>query len=129
MNKVILIGRLTADPEVYYSKSETPSKVVNYTLAVKSSYSKSKDADFIDIVAFGNQAEFANQYLKKGNLISVSGRLYQDKWEDMENNKHIKVKVIAEHQELIDNSNSKRVEEETKVVENQIAVTDEELPF
>ena len=81
------------------------------------------------IVAFGNQAEFANQYLKKGNLISVSGRLYQDKWEDMENNKHIKVKVIAEHQELINNSNSKRVEEETKVVENQIAVTDEELPF
>ncbi|MBP3887511.1 MAG: single-stranded DNA-binding protein [Cellulosilyticum sp.] len=129
MNKVILMGRLTRDPEVHYSRSETPIKFVNYSLAVNNSYSKSDNVDFINMVAFRNEAEFAEKYLKKGNLIVISGRLYQDRWEDAENKKHSQVKVIVEHQEIVDNSNSKRLEEETQVLENQVAVTDEELPF
>lgn len=129
MNKVILMGRLTRDPEVHYSQSETPIKFVNYSLAVNNNYSKSDNVDFINMIAFRNEAEFAEKYLKKGNLIVISGRLYQDRWEDAENKRHSQVKVIVEHQEIVDNSNSKRLEEEAQVLENQVAVTDEELPF
>ena len=129
MNKVILMGRLTRDPEVYYSKSETPIKFVRYSLAVKNSYSKSNDTDFIDIVAFRNQAEFAEKYLNKGNLITISGRLSLDRWEDAEHNRHSKVKVIVENQEIADNSNSKRAEAEVQASQNQVAISDDALPY
>ena len=129
MNKVILMGRLTRDPEVYYSKSETPIKFVRYSLAVKNSYSKSNDTDFIDIVAFRNQAEFAEKYLHNGNLINISGRLSLDRWEDAEHNRHSKVKVIVENQEIADNSNSKRAEAEVQASQNQVAISDDALPY
>ena len=129
MNKVVLMGRLTRDPEVRYSQSESSTKVVRYSLAVKNSYSKSNDTDFIDIVAFGNQAGFAEKYLKKGNLITISGRLYQDKWEDAEHNKHSKLEVIVENQEIADNNNSKRAEAEVQASQNQVAISDDALPY
>ena len=79
MNKVILMGRLTRDPEVRYSQSDNTLAVARYTLAVDRRSSKKdaneQNADFISIVAFGKSGEFAEKYLRKGMKICVSGRI------------------------------------------------------
>lgn len=131
MNKVILMGRLTRDPEVHYSQGETPIKVTNYTLAVKNSYSKNTEdnTDFIPVVAFGNQAEFAEKYLKKGRMIIISGRMHNDRWQDSEHINHSKHEVIVDNQEILDNKNSKKVEAEVQDSEFQVAIANEELPY
>lgn len=103
MNKVVLIGRLTKDPEVRYSNSDTPIAIVRYTLAVRRSRNRSSesDADFINIVAFGKNGEFAEKYFAKGNMISIAGRIHQNVWEDAEHVKHSNLEVIAEEQQSI----------------------------
>ena len=77
MNKVILMGRLTKNPEVRYSQSADPLAVARYTLAVNRRFRREgePDADFINVVAFGKQGEFAEKYFKKGQMVSVVGRL------------------------------------------------------
>lgn len=84
LNNVILMGRLTADPELRHTPNDIP--VTSFTLAVNRSYNKSgseKSADFIDIVAWRNTAEFVSKYFVKGQLVAVEGsiqtRTYQDK--------------------------------------------------
>ncbi len=94
MNKVILMGRLTKDPELTYSNNMTVAK---YTLAVNSQ-SKDKKVNFIDCVCFGKLAEFAQKYLVKGQLISIAGSLEVStyKTKDGKNVKSINV-VVNEH--------------------------------
>ena len=77
MNKVILMGRLTKDPEVRYSASSEPMAIARYTLAVNRRFKREgePDADFINCVAFGKAGEFAEKWFKKGMLVAVSGRL------------------------------------------------------
>ena len=80
MNKVILMGRLTRDPEVRYSQGENPLAIARYTLAVDRRQSRSnggdeQSADFINCVAFGRSGEFAEKYLHKGTKIAVTGRI------------------------------------------------------
>lgn len=73
MNKVVLMGRLTRDPDVRYSQGETPLAIARYTLAVDRRFKRNgeQDADFINCVAFGRTAEFAEKYLKQGTKMVV----------------------------------------------------------
>ena len=78
MNKVILMGRLTRDPDVRYSAGENSTAVARYTLAVDRRFRRDGDsatADFIGCVAFGRQAEFAEKYLRQGTKIAITGRI------------------------------------------------------
>ena len=77
MNKVVLMGRLTRDPDVRYSQGDTPTAVARYTLAVNRRFRRDgqPDADFINCVAFGRQGEFAEKYFKQGTKIVISGRI------------------------------------------------------
>lgn len=98
MNKVILMGRLTRDPEVRYSQDAEPKAIARYSLAVNRRFKRQgeQDADFIPCVAFGKQGEFAEKYLSKGRLIAVSGRLQVRNWEDNNGNKRITIEVVVE---------------------------------
>ena len=78
MNKVILMGRLTRDPDIRYSQGEQATAVARYTVAVDRRFRRDGDAqsaDFIGCVAFGRQAEFAEKYLRKGTKIALTGRI------------------------------------------------------
>lgn len=77
MNKVILMGRLTANPETRYSQGTTPIAVVRFSLAVSRRFKRENESgvDFINCVAFGKTGEFINQYFKKGMMTAVVGRL------------------------------------------------------
>ena len=79
MNKVILVGRLTKDPEVRYSGGENTLAVARYTIAVERRFKRDGEptADFIPCVVFGRSAEFAEKYFRQGMRVSVSGRIHQ----------------------------------------------------
>lgn len=100
MNKVILMGRLTRDPEVRYSQSIEPVAVVRYSLAVNRRFKRQgeADADFINCVAFGKNGEFAEKYFKKGQMVGVVGRLSVNNWEDKTGAKRTTTEVVVEEQ-------------------------------
>jgi single-strand DNA-binding protein len=100
MNKVILMGRLVKDPEVRYSQSAEPVAVARYTLAVNRRFKRDgePDADFINCVAFGKSGEFAEKYYKKGQLVSVVGKLQVRSWDDQNGQKRWSTDVIIEEQ-------------------------------
>ena len=85
MNKVILMGRLTRDPEVRYSQGENAMAVARYTLAVDRRFNRNNDdqsADFISCVAFGRSGEFAEKYLHKGTKVAITGRIQTGSYMD-----------------------------------------------
>ena len=100
MNKVILMGRLVKEPEVRYSQGAEPIAVARYTLAVNRRFKRQgdQDADFINCVAFGKAGEFAEKYFKKGQMVSVVGRLQVRRWDDNEGKKRWSTDVIVEEQ-------------------------------
>lgn len=100
MNKVILMGRLVRDPEVRYTQGGDPMAVARYTLAVSRRVKKQGDvdADFIGCVAFGKGGEFAEKYFRKGQMVSVVGRLQVRSWDDNEGKKRWSTDVIIEEQ-------------------------------
>ena len=108
MNKVILMGRLTRDPEIRYSQSANPVAVARYGLAVRRQYKREgePDVDFINIVAFAKAGEFAEKYFQKGQMVSVVGRLQIGTWEDKEGVKRTNVEVIAEEQHFAESKAS-----------------------
>ena len=77
MNKAILVGRLTRDPEVRYSQGENPVAIARYTIAVDRRFKREGEpsADFISCVAFGKSAEFSEKYFRQGLRVAVSGRI------------------------------------------------------
>ena len=95
MNKVILMGRLTREPEMFGQKS----KVARFTLAVDRNYGED-ETDFFNCVSFGKQAEFVEKYLKKGTKILLSGRLQNNSYEDKQGNKVISTQIITEEVEF-----------------------------
>ena len=99
MNKVILCGRLTKDPDVRYSQGENAMCIARYNLAVDRR-GKDKEADFISCVAFGKTGEFAEKYLKKGMKIIVSGRIQTGNYTDKESGKKVYTTdvVVEEHE-------------------------------
>jgi len=99
MNKVILMGRLTKDPELRYtSVNNTP--VCSYTLAIDRRFKRpgeeKQQADFIPIVAWSKLAEFCGKYFLKGQQVAVVGRLQTRTWDDTEGRKHYITEVVAE---------------------------------
>ena len=100
MNKAILMGRLVRDPEVRYSQGGNPLAIARYTLAVNRRMKKNgeQEADFINCVAFGKSGEFAEKYFKKGQMVSIVGRLQVRSWEDNEGKKRWTTEVIVEEQ-------------------------------
>ncbi len=104
MNKVILMGRLTRDPEVRYTASNQQMAVSRYTLAVDRSYKREgePDADFINIVAFGKRAEFAGKYFRKGMMVAVVGELRISSYEDRDGNKRWSTDVVVSEQYFAD---------------------------
>lgn len=110
MNKVILMGRLTRDPEVRYSQGENPMAIARYTLAVdRRRGSKDQDgqtADFIGIVAFGKSGEFAEKYLKKGVKVVVTGHIQTGSYTNKDGVKVYTTDVVAEDQEFAESKSS-----------------------
>ena len=108
MNKVILMGRLTRDPEVRYSQGAEPLAVARYTLAVNRRFRRQgeQEADFIGCVAFGKAGEFAEKYFKKGQLVSVIGRLQVRSWDDNEGKKRWSTDVVVEEQYFAESKSS-----------------------
>lgn len=96
LNKAILMGRLTADPELQQTPGGTA--VTSFTLAVNRSYSKNSEqqTDFIDIVAWRSTAEFVAKWFRKGMQVAVSGRLQTRNWEDRQGNRRKAVEVVAD---------------------------------
>lgn len=100
MNKVILMGRLTRDPEVRYSQGNEPFAVARYSLAVNRRFKRQgeADADFINCVAFGKSGEFAEKYFRKGQMVGVVGRLQVRSWDDQNGQKRWSTEVVVEEQ-------------------------------
>lgn len=102
MNKVILIGRLTKDPEVRYSQGAQPLAIARYTLAVDRRGSKQgeQSADFINCIAFGKSGEFAEKYLHQGTKIVVTGRIQTGSYTNRDGQKVYTTDVVVEEQEF-----------------------------
>lgn len=111
MNKVILIGRLTRDPEVRYPQGEKASAVGRYTLAVERRFRREgeQSADFINCVAFGRAAEFAERYFRQGVKIAVVGRIQTGSYINRDGIKVYTTDVVIEEQEFAE---SKREQDE-----------------
>jgi len=97
LNKVVLMGRLTDDPELRHTPNNT--SVTSFTLAVSRTFAKQGEqqaTDFIDIVAWSSTAEFVSKWFRKGLLVAVVGRIQTRTWEDKQGNKRKSVEVVAE---------------------------------
>ena len=102
MNKVILMGRLTRDPEVRYSQGDNPLAIARYTLAVDRRFKRDGEAtaDFINCVAFGRQAEHVERYYRQGLKVVVSGRIQTGSYTNKEGRKVYTTEVIINTQEF-----------------------------
>lgn len=102
MNKVVLVGRLTRDPEVRYSQGEKATAVGRYTIAVDRKFKRENEptADFIPCVVFGRSAEFAEQYFHQGMRVSVSGRIQTGSYTNKDGIRIYTTDVIVEEQEF-----------------------------
>jgi single-strand DNA-binding protein len=102
MNKVILIGRLTRDPEVRYTQGAEPMAIARYSLAVDRRFKRDgqPDADFINCVAFRRNGEFAEKFLKKGMKIAVEGSIQTGSYTDKDGNKRYTTDIVVEQHEF-----------------------------
>lgn len=134
MNRVCLIGRLTAKPELRYTTSNIAC--TNITVAIDRNYGEEKKTDFINVVVWRKQTENVCKYLDKGSLVSVEGRLQQNSYEDRDGNRRYKLDVVADNIQFLNtkSKNTKPVVEEKKVEEDpfsdfgqQISIDDDLL--
>ncbi len=126
MNKAILMGRLTRDPELRYT-SNTNTAVCNYTLAIDRRFSRQgeeRQADFIPIVAWGKTAEFCSRYFQKGQQVAVVGRIQTRTWDDNEGKRHYVTEVIADEVYFAD---SKRDNSTSRPEENMVDDSNENI--
>lgn len=147
MNKIILLGRLTKNPEIKYSQTNT-IKIGYFTIAVNRKYVKpgeERQTDFINIVTYAKLAEFAEKYLKQGIQICICGRLQTRNWEDKNGQKHYVAEVIAEDIDFADSLKKQQADEnvlysnttsngdnpQTKNLEDteEIILDSDDLPF
>lgn len=143
MNKIILMGRLTAEPVLKYSSKDTSMAIVRYTLAVDRRFAKKEDGntttDFIRCVVFGKGAEFATKYFHKGQRVLVEGRLQIGEFTNKDGQKVPTADVIVDNQEFADSvksgqssignseSSTASVDEGFENIEGE--TDDEALPF
>ena len=111
MNKVILMGRLTRDPDIRYTQGDNSMCIARYTLAVDRRFNRSagndgSNADFIPCVAFGKSAEFVEKYLKKGTKMAVTGRIQTGSYTNKDGVKVYTTEVVVEDQEFAESKNA-----------------------
>ena len=139
MNKVILMGRLTRDPEVRYTQGDNAMAIARYSLAVDRRFKRDgePDADFINCVAFGKSGEFAEKYLKKGTKVAVVGRIQTGSYTNKDGQKVYTTDVVVEEQEFAesknsgssDNNQSAPTNKNTDFMNIPDGIDDTELPF
>ena len=139
MNKVVLVGRLTRDPEVRYSQGENATAVARYTVAVDRRFKRDGEptADFINCVVFGKSAEFAEKYFRQGLRVAISGRITTGSYTNKDGIKVYTTEVTVEEQEFAES----KAESEANKTSNQQSTpssdgfinvpdgVDEQLPF
>ena len=108
MNKVILVGRLTRDPEVRYTQGENSVVIAKFSLAVDRRFKRDgePDADFFNCTAFGKQAEFVDRYLKQGMKMVVVGRIQNDNYTNRDGQKVYSVQIMVEEMEFAESKNA-----------------------
>ena len=111
MNKAILMGRLTRDPDIRYTQGDNPMCIARYTLAVDRRFSRTagndgNNADFIPCVCFGKTAEFVEKYLKKGTKMAVTGRIQTGSYTNRDGVKVYTTEVVVEDQEFAESKNA-----------------------
>lgn len=108
MNKTILMGRLTRDPEVRYSQTAEPVAIARYTLAVDRKIKREGEqtADFISCIAFGRNAEFAEKYFRKGMKVLITGRIQTGSYTNKDGQKVYTTDVVIEEQEFAESKGS-----------------------
>lgn len=141
MNKAILMGRLTRDPDVRYTQGENSMAIARYTLAVDRRFKREgeQNADFITCVVFGKGGEFAEKYLRQGTKICVSGRIQTGSYTNREGQKVYTTEVVVEEQEFAESKSSQNNSQQTEEQRHPKAGDDdflsipdgidEELPF
>ena len=141
MNKTILMGRLTRDPEVRYSQGDNTSAVARFSLAVDRRFKKDGEqtADFINCVAFGKTAEFIEKYGHKGTKFVVEGRIQTGSYTNKDGQKVYTTDVVVEQVEFAESKNSSGEGVATETSNNSVSTDtsfmnipdgiDEELPF
>ena len=141
MNKVILLGRLTKNPEVRYTQT-TNTLVASFSLAVNRrfvSQGQERQADFFNIVAWSKLGEFCSKYFQKGQQVAIIGRLQNRSWEDDQGTKHYITEVVAEEAYFADSKKDNSGDSSnfentfgTNISENtefQVDSSDDDLPF
>ena len=139
MNKIILLGRLTKNPEIKFSQANN-TKVANFSFAVNRKYVKQgeeRHTDFFNIVVYSKLADFAEKYLKQGLQILVSGRLQNRSWDDSNGQKRYITEVIAEEIDFADSPKKTDDSNTNTTSSNNIPVEDnnnfvpelDDLPF
>jgi single-strand DNA-binding protein len=133
MNKVILMGRLTKDPDIRYTSGENSTAVARYSLAVDRRYKRDGEptADFINCVVFGKSAEFAEKYLHKGTKLVITGRIQTGSYTNKDGVKVYTTDIMVEEQEFAESKNSggstvAKTDDDFMKIEDGI---DDELPF
>lgn len=108
MNKVILMGRLTRDPEVRYSSGDQPLAIARFSIAVDRRFKRDgePDADFFNCTSFGKQGEFVERYLHKGTKVVVSGRIQNDNYTNKEGQQVYSVRIVTEDVEFAESKNA-----------------------
>jgi len=143
MNEVILMGRLTKDPDIRYTQEAQPMCIARYTLAVDRGVKKDgqQSADFISCVGFGKNGEFAEKYLHKGMKICISGRIQTGSYTRQDGQKVYTTDVVVGHQEFAESRQSNDVahnysvpqpESQNAAIDGFMQIPDgidEELPF
>ena len=121
MNKVILMGRLTRDPEVQYSSGENALAIARYTLAVDRRFHKDNEAsaDFIACVAFGKGGEFAEKYLRQGTKVVVTGRIQTGSYTNREGQKVYTTEIVVEDQEFAESKTASQNNSQTSAGSRQ----------
>ena len=109
MNKAFLMGRLTRDPEVRYSQTDSNMAIARFSIAVDRRFKRKGDevtADFFNCTAFGKQAEFIEKYLKKGTKVVVTGRIQNDNYTNKDGQKVYSVQILVEEMEFAESKAS-----------------------
>jgi len=133
LNRVILIGNLTRDPELKYTPNGSP--VANFGIAVNRNYTnkqgeKISDVDFFNVVAWAKLAELCGEYIRKGSPVAIEGRLTSRSWENNEGQKRTTVEVVAENVQFLGKSGGGGERPaEVGVTESAEINLDEDIPF
>ena len=128
MNKVQLIGRITKDPELRYTKSNIA--VANYTIAVNTGYGEKQQTDFISVSSWGKSGEFVSNYFKKGQAIAIVGRLKNNNYEDKNGNKKYTTEVVTEEIQFVgDKKQEESSANDKSIYMDDLTIDDDMLPF